>query len=66
MGRIIKLFRKQTSARYMNKENLEQKITDLQNQAKQHEVAAIQISGAIQILQQLLKEIEDAPQEVQE
>ena len=50
----------------MNKENLEQKITDLQNQAKQHEVAAIQISGAIQILQQLLKEIDDAATEKQE
>jgi hypothetical protein len=50
----------------MNKENLEKKIVELQNQAKQHEVAAIQISGAIQILQQLLKEMEDAPQEVQE
>jgi hypothetical protein len=50
----------------MNKENLEQKITDLQNQAKQHEVAAIQISGAIQMLQQLLKEMDDAPTEKQE
>jgi hypothetical protein len=50
----------------MNKESIEKKITDLQNQAKQYEVAAIQISGAIQILQQLLKEIEDAVTEKQE
>ena len=52
----------------MNKETLTQKITDLQNQAKQHELAAIQISGAIQILNQLIKELEeqDAPSEVQE
>jgi hypothetical protein len=50
----------------MNKETLTQKIHDLQNQAKQHELAAIQISGAIQMLQQLIKEMEDAPAEVQE
>ena len=50
----------------MTKENLESKITDLQNQAKQHEIAAIQISGAIQVLQQLLKELDDASSEVKE
>ena len=50
----------------MNKETLTQKITDLQNQAKQHELAAIQISGAIQMLQQLIKEMKDAPTEVKE
>lgn len=44
----------------MNKESLENRIKELQNAAKQHELALIQMSGAIQELNQLLTQLTEA------